>query len=345
MPPTRAGPSERDTTVAPEPVIPTRSIRGIELTELGLGGAQLGNLHHEVSDDDVTSVVETAWDAGMRHFDTAPHYGLGLSERRLGALLRERPREEFVLSTKVGRLLVPDPAGAGRMDDQGFAVPATTRRAWDFSRDGVRRSIHESLERLGLDRIDIAYLHDAEGHWQQALDEAAPALVELRDEGVVRAVGAGMNIAGHLTELVRTHDVDLVMCAGRHTLLEQADDLLDAALERGVGVVAAGIYNSGLLARPRPDAGARYDYEAAPRSIVARPHALADACEAHGVTLPEAALAFPLRHPAVISVVVGAESPAEVAHTVDRYHRAVPDALWEALVAGGLLPRRAAGSA
>jgi D-threo-aldose 1-dehydrogenase len=311
------------------------------MTELGLGGAQLGNLYHPISDQDSAAIVERAWDAGVRHFDTAPHYGLGLSERRLGAVLQGRPRDEFVLSTKVGRLLVPDPAGAARLDDQGFAVPATSRRAWDFSRDGVRRSIEESLERLGVDRIDIAYLHDPEDHWQQALDEGLPALVELREEGVVRGVGAGMNIAGHLTELVRDHDVDLVMCAGRHTLLEQADDLLDAALERGVGVVAAGVYNSGLLARRRPDARARYDYEPAPPAVMARVQNLADVCESHGVTLPEAAIRFPLRHPAVVSVVVGAASPQEVAETVDRYHRDVPDALWEELASMGFLSRRA----
>jgi D-threo-aldose 1-dehydrogenase len=322
-------------------MIATRSIRGLTLTELGLGGAQLGHLYHEISDDDAAAIVERAWDAGVRHFDTAPHYGLGLSERRLGALLRGRPRDELVLSTKVGRLLVPDPTGAGRLDDQGFAVPASARRAWDFSRDGVRRSIEESLERLGVDRIDIAYLHDPENHWQQAVDEGLPALVELREEGVVRGIGAGMNLAGHLTELVRDHDVDLVMCAGRHTLLEQADDLLDAALEHGVGVVAAGVYNSGLLARRRPDAHARYDYEAAPPAVIARVQDLADACERYGVTLPEAAIRFPLRHPAVVSVVVGAESPQQVAETVDRYLHDVPGALWEELVRTGFLSRRA----
>jgi D-threo-aldose 1-dehydrogenase len=263
---------------------------------------------------------------------------VGLSERRLGALLRERPRDEYVLSTKVGRLLVPDPDGAGRQDDQGFAVPATTRREWDLSRDGIRRSVTESLERLGLDRIDVAYLHDAEDHWVQALDEAVPALVELREEGVVRAVGAGMNYAGPLTELVREHDVDLVMCAGRYTLLEQADELLEAAHARGVGVVAAGVYNSGLLARPRPGPEPMYDYAPAPAALVARVHALADVCEAHGTTLPEAAVAFPLRHPAVVSVVVGAAGPGQVDDAVARYRTPIPDALWEDLATAGLLP-------
>jgi D-threo-aldose 1-dehydrogenase len=308
-----------------------REVRGIALTELGLGGAQLGNLHQEMSDEDAAATVERAWQAGVRHFDTAPHYGLGLSERRLGAALRGRPREEFVLSTKVGRLLEPDPAGAGRLDDEGFAVPASTRRRWDFSRDGVRRSLEESLTRLGLDRVDVVYLHDPEDHMQQALREGLPALAELRAEGLVRAIGAGSKIVAPLLELVRDHDVDLVMCAGRYTLLEQADELLDAARERGTGVVVAGVYNSGLLALPRPGPDPMYEYGPAPAALVARAHALADLCEAHGVSLPDAAVAFPLRHPAVVSVVVGAAGPAQVDDAVDRYRRPIPEALWAQL--------------
>lgn len=323
----------------------TRTVRGLTLTGLGLGGAQLGNLYREVTDETAAALVARAWDRGVRYFDTAPHYGVGLSERRLGALLRERPREEYVLSTKVGRLLVPNPGGAGRTDDQGFAVPATTVRRWDLSRSGIRRSVEESLERLGLDRVDVVYLHDAEGHWPQALAEAVPAMVELREEGTVRAVGAGMNLAGPLTELVREHDVDLVMCAGRYTLLEQADELLDAAAERGVGVIAAGVYNSGLMSRPRPGPEPMYDYEPAPAGLVARVHAIADVCEAHGVSLPEAAVAFPLRHPAVVSVVVGAADAGQVDDAVDRYHRPIPEALWTDLASAGLLSEHALGSA
>jgi D-threo-aldose 1-dehydrogenase len=326
-------------------LLATRSAHGVALTELGLGGAQLGNLYREMTEETAAAIVDRAWDEGIRYFDTAPHYGVGLSERRLGRLLRERPRDELVLSTKVGRRLVPDPAGAGRMDDQGFAVPATTVRRWDLSREGIRRSLEESLDRLGLDRVDVIYLHDAEDHWEQALAEAVPAMVELREEGLVRAVGAGMNLAGPLTELVREHDVDLVMCAGRYTLLEQADDLLDAAAERGVGIVAAGVYNSGLLSRPRPGAEPMYDYAPAPAGLVARVHAIADVCEAHGVSLPEAAIAFPLRHPAVVSVAVGAAGPGQVADALDRYHRSVPEALWDDLVSAGLLSERALSAA
>lgn len=323
-------------------MISARTHGRTRLTELGLGGSQLGNLYHAISDDDAHRIVNTAWDAGIRYFDTAPHYGLGLSERRLGSFLRERRRDEYVLSSKVGRLLEPDRNATGRMDDEGFDVPATMRRMWDFSRDGIHRSVHDSLDRLGLDRMDIAYLHDPENHWEQALSEAVPALIELREEGVVRAIGAGMNFTGHLTELIREdHGLDLVMCAGRYTLLEQADDLVELALERGVGVVAAGVYNSGLLALPRPGPDPQYNYERAPADVIARVEALAAVCEAHGVTVPEAALAFPLRHPAVISVVVGAASPGQAADAADRHRRSIPDALWSDLATAGLISTRA----
>jgi len=317
------------------------SVESLGLTRLGLGGAQFGNLYREMLDEVAEQTFATAWERGIRYYDTAPHYGLGLSERRLGALLRQRRREEFVLSTKVGRLLVPNPGYAGEQDSDGFAVPATTIRQWDFSRDGIRRSIAESLDRLGLDRIDIAYLHDPEQHWEQALSEGLAALLELRDEGVLRAVGAGMNFAEHLTELVRDHDVDLVMCAGRYTLLEQADELLDTAHDRGVGVVIAGVYNSGLLAKGRPAPGAHYNYGPAPQAVIDRVNALADVCERHGVDLADAALAYPLRHPAVVSVVVGAASPGQIAQAADRLERRLPEELWADLADAGLITHAA----
>ena len=165
---------------------------GIRLTALGLGAAPAGNLYQAITDEDAHATFEAAWAAGIRYFDTAPHYGLGLSERRLGAFLRTRPRDELVVSTKVGRLLVPSPETAHRKDPDIFEVPAATRRVWDFSRDGVLRSLEASLERTGLDRVDVVYLHDPDEHWEQAAHEALPALVELRDQGVVGARGAGM---------------------------------------------------------------------------------------------------------------------------------------------------------
>jgi aryl-alcohol dehydrogenase-like predicted oxidoreductase len=316
----------------------------VRLSELGFGGSPGGNLYRATTDEQFASAVDAAWDAGIRHFDTAPHYGLGLSERRLGAALRGRPRDEYVVSTKVGRLLVPSPERASHPDPEGFAVAATHRRVWDFSRDGIRRSLEASLRRTGLDRFDIVYLHDPDEHWQQAADVGVPALVELRDEGSVGAVGAGMNRSDLLTRFVRETDVDLVMCAGRYTLLDPsaAHDLLPAARERGVDVVVAGVYNSGLLSRDRPPVDATYDYRPADAERIARATRIAVVCERYGVTLPAAALAFGRSDPAVVSTVVGMRSDTEVAETVRRAGVTVPEELWTVLRADGLIgPARA----
>ncbi|MFF0316433.1 aldo/keto reductase [Micromonospora sp. NPDC005252] len=311
----------------------------IRLTTLGFGAAQGGNLFRATSDDEFAAAVDTAWAAGIRYFDTAPHYGLGLSERRLGAALRSRPRDEYVVSTKVGRLLVPSPETAGERDSQGFDVPAELRRVWDFSRDGVRRSLEASLERTGLDRVDVVYLHDPDEHWEQAASEAVPALVELRDQGVIGAIGAGMNQSAMLARFVAETDIDVVMCAGRYTLLEQGalDDLLPAAQARGVGVVIAGVYNSGLLARDQPPADAVYNYQQAPPELIERARRIAAVCQAYGVTLPQAALAFVRRHPAVVSTVVGLRDAAQVTETLRRSDADVPEQLWAALRDAGLL--------
>jgi D-threo-aldose 1-dehydrogenase len=310
----------------------------IALGGLSLGCSQLGNLFRELSDEDARATVDAAWDAGVRYFDTAPHYGLGLSERRLGAALAARPRETYLVSTKVGRLLEPVETVRG-LDDEGFVVPATHRRRWDFSRDGIRRSLADSLERLGLDRVDIVYLHDPDDHWHEVLETGFPALAELRDEGAVSAIGAGMNQSAMLADLVRHADVDLVMLAGRYTLLEQVslDDLLPLAKTRGVGIVAAGIFNSGLLARARPTGDARYDYGDAPPALIVRARAIAAVCERHGTTLPAAAIAFPLAHPAVASVCVGARSAAQMERNAALYREPVPAELWSELKSEGLL--------
>ncbi|WP_093185256.1 aldo/keto reductase [Sanguibacter gelidistatuariae] len=304
----------------------------VNLSPLGLGASQLGNLFRTTTDVEAAGTVEAAWAGGIRYFDTAPHYGLGLSERRLGAHLAQYPRDDYVVSTKVGRLLVPSPETAGEQDTD-FVVPASLRRVWDFSRDGVRRSLEDSLERLGLDHVDVVYLHDPDDHWDDASRQAIPALVELRDEGVVRAIGVGMNQTPMLTRFVRETDIDLVMCAGRYTLLEQGAlaDLLPAALERSVGVVIAGVFNSGLLARPRPAAGARYNYEAAPADLLVKTNQIADICERHGVTLPDVALAFVRAHPAVTSTVVGARGVGQVESFLTHSHTAVPVEVWEEL--------------
>jgi D-threo-aldose 1-dehydrogenase len=310
----------------------------VALSELSLGCAQLGNLFRDVSDADCRATVDAAWELGIRYFDTAPHYGLGLSERRLGSGLASRPREEYVLSSKVGRLLEPVERPEG-WDDQGFVVRATHRRVWDFSRDGIRRSIEESLERLGLDRLDVVFLHDPDDHWSEVLAGGYPALDELRAEGVVGAIGAGMNQAPMLADLVRETDVDVVMLAGRYTLLEQEalDDLLPLCVERRVAIVAAGVFNSGLLAHARPPDGARHDYESAPPELVERTRAIASVCERHGTTLPAAALALPLAHPAVVSVCVGARSADQVRRNAALYREAIASDLWSELKAKGLL--------
>lgn len=311
---------------------------GVTVTGLGFGAAGIGNLHRAVGEDEARAAVDAAWEAGIRLFDTAPHYGLGLSERRLGAALRGRPRAEFAVSTKVGRLLEPVGGTAPGDDDQGFAVPATHRRVWDFSADGVRRSLEESLRRLGLDRVDICYLHDPDDHGEQAFREGYPALERLRAEGVVGAIGAGMNHSAMLTRFLTDTDADVVLCAGRYTLLEQPAlaDLLPAAAARGRAVVIGGAFNSGLLADPAP--GARYDYAPAPPPLLARARAMERVAAAHGVPLRAAALRFPLGHPAVAAVLVGARSAAEVRDAAAQFARPLPDAVWADLRAAGLLP-------
>jgi D-threo-aldose 1-dehydrogenase len=313
----------------------------VEVTELGFGGGPLGGLFEALEDETAAGALTTGWDLGIRYFDTSPHYGIGHSERRIGELLRTKPRDEFTLSTKVGRLLVPqDPAG--RMDE-GFQVPATHRRVWDFSRDGIRRSVEDSLTRMGVDRIDMLFLHDAEKHFEAALRTGYPALAELRAEGVVGAIGAGMWHAGMLTRLVQEGDVDVVMLSGHYTLLQHGalDDLLPACAERGVSVLAASIFNSGLLATPRPAEGAHFDYAPASQELLRRAHRAADVCEAHGVTLPQVAMAFPLRHPVVAGIVVGMRTAEEVRSNLDSFGVEIPDGVWADLRGEGLLDERA----
>ncbi|MDX3310436.1 aldo/keto reductase [Streptomyces sp. ME08-AFT2] len=313
----------------------------VEVTELGFGGGPLGGLIAPLDDETAAATLSAAWDCGIRYFDTSPYYGIGQSERRTGDFLRGMPRDTFTLSTKVGRLLVAqDPRG--RVDER-FRVPATHRRVWDFSRDGVLRSVEDSLARMGVDRVDVLLLHDAEEHFGTALREGFPALAELRSQGVVGAVGAGMYDPGLLTGLVRETDADVVMLSGRYTLLDHRalDDLLPACSERGVSVLAASVFNSGLLATPRPVEGAHFDYAPASPDVLRRARELADVCEAHGVRLPEAAMAFPLRHPAVAGIVLGMRSPEEVRLDAAAFDAPIPDRLWSDLREAGLLDERA----
>ena len=310
----------------------------VALSTLSLGCAQLGNLYREVPEADAVATVDRAWQLGVRYFDTAPHYGLGLSERRLGTALRSRPRDAYVLSSKVGRLLEPVDRVEG-LDDAGFIVPATHRRVFDFSRDGILRSLRESLERLATDRLDVVYLHDPDDHMAEVLATGYPTLAELRGEGLVQAIGAGMNDAALLATLVRETDLDVVMIAGRYTLLEQEslDDLMPLCAARGVGVVVAGVFNSGLLARRSPRPGAKHDYVEASQELIDRARAIAMVCERYGTTLPAAALAFAGAHPAVVSVCVGARSATQIERNAALWNEAIPPVLWADLKAKGLL--------
>ncbi|MCP1429076.1 D-threo-aldose 1-dehydrogenase [Microbacterium foliorum] len=322
---------------------PSDSVRigrgGLSAPPIGYGAAALGNLYTALADDAWPHVVPAAWAGGIRYFDVAPHYGLGLAEQRLGEGLRTLPRDEIIVSTKVGRLLVPQDA-AGRSDlDELFDVPADHRRVRDYSRDGVLRSIDDSLRRLGLDRIDIVLVHDPDDFQLEALEGAFPALSELRDQGVITSFGAGMNQSAGLARFVRETDADVMMVAGRWTLLDQsaADDLLPLAAERDVSVLAAAVFNSGILATDAPGQGSFFDYGPADRAVVERAQAIAQVAHRHGRTLPELAVQFPLQHPTVAAVVLGGASAAQLTQNSALADRAVPDEVWRELGELGLL--------
>lgn len=306
---------------------------GLRVAPLAFGAAAIGNLYTAVDDAEAVDAVRAAADAGVDYFDTAPHYGLGLSERRLGAALADR--RDVVLSTKVGRILRPARASADATDSEGFAVAADVERVWDFSRDGVLRSLEASLERLGRDRIDVVYVHDPDDHAAEALDGAFPALDELRRQGVITSYGAGMNQSAMLTRFVRETDLDVVLVAGRYTILDRSagEDLLPACLEREVSVAAGGVFNSGITASTAPRPGATYDYAPAAPDVLDRARRLAAVCREHGTTLPHAAVHFPLRHPAVRTVLLGMRSAAEVRADAALLAAPPPDALWADLEA------------
>jgi D-threo-aldose 1-dehydrogenase len=306
---------------------------GLTVTQLGLGCAPIGGLYEPVSDADAGAVVDRAWEHGVRLFDTAPLYGSGLSENRLGLALQGRRRDEFALSTKVGRLL----RAGGNAHPQFKGAPAL-EPVFDFSYDGVLRSLDESLERLGLDRVDLVHIHDPDDHFEEARVGAYPALERLRDEGVVRAIGVGMNQSELLARFARETNVDCLLLAGRYTLLETGAlaELLPLCLERGIAVIAGGVFNSGVLA-----GGARYDYTPAHPEVLARVRRLADVCARWDIPLPAAAVQFPLGHPAIACVLVGCRSAAEVDEDVALFELDLPAGLWEELRAEGLLPAEA----
>jgi aryl-alcohol dehydrogenase-like predicted oxidoreductase len=320
-------------TPAPSPVTRPAVLgrTGVPVSRIGLGTAPLAGLFSAVGAEQAEETLRSAWDAGIRYFDTAPHYGAGLAEQRLGRFLAGRPRSQVTVSTKVGRLLVPGTGDHDGRDEEGFAGGTGLVRVRDYSAEGVYRSLSQSLERSGLDAFDIVLVHDPDDHYEQALEGAFPALERLRAQGAVRAIGAGMNQTRMLVRFVERADLDCVLVAGRYSLLDRSagEELLPLCARRQVGVLVGGVFNSGILADPRP--GATYDYAPASDEILARARAMAELCAAHGVPLAAAALQFPLRHPAVTSVVVGARSAQEVAENIAHASRAVPEALWSDL--------------
>ncbi|MER6945049.1 aldo/keto reductase [Nonomuraea sp. NPDC000554] len=308
------------------------------ITRLGLGLAQAGGLYRTTGEQQAVATIDAAWQRGLRLFDTAPLYGYGLSEQRAGRALAARPRDQFVLSTKVGYVLEPDGPDGQDGWPEGDNVGLTPR--FDFSYAGTYRSLEDSLSRLGLHKVDLLHIHDPDHHFEQAVSGSYRALTELRAAGVVGAISVGMCQAPMLERFLREVDgpgFDCVMLAGRYTLLDQSglDSLLPLCLERGIAVLAAGVYNSGLLSNPTP--GSHYDYAPPSQAMLTRALALRDVCERHGVPLRAAALQFPLTHPAVTAVIVGARSPEQVDDNIVMFDHPIPDGLWTDLRRRGLL--------
>ena len=329
------------------------SAAGIRFPALGFGGAGLGNLYREVSDEAAVETLDAAWGHGIRYFDTAPYYGFGLSEARLGAYLRSRDRNSFVLSTKVGRLLLPAHHIKDASERHGFCSPMPFEPAYDYSHDGVLRSFESSLERLDLERIDMLLLHDVgerthgANHpavFAEAMDGGYRALAKLRDEGLVRAIGIGANEWEVCNQALDRGDFDCFLLAGRYTLLEQGalDGFLPRCLNRGVAVIIGGPYNSGILATGVLGNGqSRYDYAPAPDAVIKRVASIEGFCREFAVPLPAAALQFPLAHPAVASAIPGLTSGEDVRQALAYCQHPIPDAFWQALRNAGLMHPRA----
>ena len=322
---------------------------GLTFTELGFGTAPLGNLYKSISDEAARATLDSAWDAGVRYFDTAPLYGLGLSETRLNPFLRHKPRDDYVLSSKVGRLIQPCAkeyrAGVGKW----FDVPCR-RVQFDYSYDGIMRSFEHSFSRLGVDRIDILYVHDlcVFTHGSKAASDARieeffagrgyDAMISLRDQGLIRAIGGGINEWEVCQTLAERGDFDLFLLAGRYTLLEQTalDSFLPLCEQRGIGIITGGPYNSGILATGAKP-GAFYNYDPAPQHILDRVDAIEKVCDAHNVKLVDAAFQFPLSHPAHVAVIPGGQGVTEMASNLKAAYAQIPAALWSDLKAAGLV--------
>lgn len=326
----------------------SRSGRVLDFTAMGFGTAPLGNLYRSITNEQALRTLQEAWSQGVRHFDTAPLYGLGLAETRLGSFLREMPRDDYVLSTKVGRVMARCAPEARDGIGKFFDVPAR-QIVYDYSYDGVMRSFDMSFERLGLDRIDIALCHDIDifthgspeasaQRTREFLDGGMRALSDLRAQGVVSAIGLGVNEWQVCEVVARETDVDLFLLAGRYTLLEQEslDSFLPLCQDKGMGVIIGGPFNSGILATGSKP-GAWFNYAPAPQEVLDRVTAIDAICRAHDVPLRDAALQFPLMHPAVVNVIPGAITAEEVRGNVASMNRAIPSGLWSDLVGAGLL--------
>jgi D-threo-aldose 1-dehydrogenase len=311
----------------------------LSVTRMGMGGAALGGLYHKVADQAATATVRAALALGLNHFDTAPLYGHGLSERRMGQVLAERPRDSFVVSTKVGRVLV---AASGKVESFWFKNPAPFEPVFDFSYDGVMRSVEASLGRLGLDRVDVLYIHDPDDHYDEAIRGAYVALHKLRSEGAVGAIGAGMNQAEMEACFAREGDFDCFLLAGRYTLIDHSGlaELLPLCQRKQISIIVGGPFNSGILAGGTLS-GSKFDYDTAPAEIVERVRNVERVCAHHGVPLKAAALQFPLAHPAVASVIPGARSVAEVEENFRLMSVAIPADFWQELRTERLLPLEA----
>lgn len=324
----------------------------LAISALGFGAAPIGNMHRALAEAEAGETIEAAWDTGIRYFDTAPLYGHGLSEQRVGAALRSRSRDSFVISTKVGRVL--EPCASGEQDAGIYVDVPAVRARFDYSYDGVMRAFEGSLSRLGMDRIDILYVHDVDAHTHGS-DAAAElrirelldlggwrALDELRASGAVGAIGAGVNACHPCERLLELADPDVFLLAGRYTLLDRsaAARLLPACEARGVGIVIGGPYNSGVLATGAV-AGARYDYAPATEAVLDRVRVLEAVCRDRGVNLADAALQFPLSHPAVVSVIPGGQTADEVRRNLAGFRNPLPAGLWPALDRAAAQPANA----
>ena len=299
------------------------------MTRLGLGTAPLGGLYAPVADEDALRTIDAAWQAGIRFFDTAPLYGHGLAEIRLGEALAGRARDRYALATKVGRLL--HPMTSASVESAHYKGTPRVEPKFDFSYEGVMRSVDESLARLKLDRIDVLHIHDPDDHYEGAIGGAYKALAKLRREGTIGAIGAGMNQWQMLQRFAEEADFDCFLLAGRYTLLDRSAtaSLLPLCERKSISIIAGGVYNSGILADPR--AGTKFNYEVAPSPLVAEAQRLDGICTAHGVPLKAAAIQFPFTHPAVTAVLTGARSEAEFHENLAMFETPLPPDLWEAL--------------